>query len=157
MIISDALADDLYQVSLLATDNEGKDSALFYSSIRVGPPPAPAAPELSNITVSVSGQCATVSGNVTDINDDLTLVSIAFANGNISAVIEQTSYSATQCSLPGGNNTASVTASDQAAQTSNDSITFMRQTISRKALMKPCPVQLMGLVFFTLLVMLSGL
>jgi poly(3-hydroxybutyrate) depolymerase len=124
MIISDALADDLYQVSLLATDNEGKDSALFYSSIRVGPPPAPAAPELSNITVSVSGQCATVSGNVTDINDDLTLVSIAFANGNISAVIEQTSYSATQCSLPGGNNTASVTASDQAAQTSNDSITF---------------------------------
>jgi poly(3-hydroxybutyrate) depolymerase len=74
--------------------------------------------------VSVSGQCATVSGNVTDINDDLTLVSIAFANGNISAVIEQTSYSATQCSLPGGSNTASVTANDQAAQTSNDSITF---------------------------------
>jgi poly(3-hydroxybutyrate) depolymerase len=124
MIISAALADDLYQVSLLATDNEGKDSALFYSSIRVGPPPAAAAPVLSNITVSVSGQCATVSGNVTDINDDLTLVSIAFANGNIFAVIEQTSYSATQCSLPGGNNTATVTASDQAAQTSNDSITF---------------------------------
>jgi poly(3-hydroxybutyrate) depolymerase len=124
MIISAALADNLYQVSLLATDNEGKDSALFYSSIRVGPPPSPAAPVLSNITVSVSGQCATVSGNVTDINDDLTLVSIAFANGNISAVIEQTSYSATQCSLPGGSNTASVTANDQAAQTSNDSITF---------------------------------
>jgi poly(3-hydroxybutyrate) depolymerase len=124
MIISAALADDLYQVSLLATDNEGKDSAPYNSSIRVGPAPAPAAPMLSNILVSVSGQCATVSGNVVDINDDLVSVSIAFDNGNVSSVIEQTSYSATQCSLPGGSNTASVTASDQAAQTSSDSITF---------------------------------
>jgi poly(3-hydroxybutyrate) depolymerase len=124
VITSIPLADDLYQVSLLATDNEGKDSESYNSSIRVGPPPAPAAPVLSNILVSVSGQCATVSGNVVDINDDLVSISIAFANGNESAQIVQTSYSATQCSLPGGSNTATVTASDQANQTSTDSISF---------------------------------
>jgi poly(hydroxyalkanoate) depolymerase family esterase len=124
VLTSAALADDLYQVSLLATDNEGKDSVAYNSSIRVGPPPAPAAPVLSNILVSVSGQCATVSGNVVDTNDDLASVSVAFANGNVTAAITQTSYSATQCSLPGGSNTASVTASDQAAQSSSDSITF---------------------------------
>jgi poly(hydroxyalkanoate) depolymerase family esterase len=124
VITSTALADDLYQVSLLATDNEGKDSALNNSSIRVGPPPAPAAPVLSNILVSVAGQCATINGNVVDTNDDLASVSVAFTNGNVAAIITQTSYSATQCGLPGGTNTATVTASDQAAQTSTDSITF---------------------------------
>jgi poly(hydroxyalkanoate) depolymerase family esterase len=124
VITSAALANDLYQVSLLATDNEGKDSATYNSSIRIGPPPAPTAPVLSNILVSVTGQCATVSGNVVDINDDLAAVAVAFANGNVAAVIEQTNYSATQCSLPGGANTATVTASDQASQTSNDSISF---------------------------------
>ena len=124
VITSIALADDLYQVSLLATDDEGKDSAPYNGSIRIGPPPAPAAPVLSNILVSVTGQCATVSGNVVDINDDLAAVAVAFANGNVAAVIEQTNYSATQCSLPGGANTATVTASDQASQSSNDSISF---------------------------------
>ena len=124
VLTSAALVDDLYQVSLLATDNEGKDSAAYNSSIRVGPAPAPAAPVLSNILVSVSGQCATVSGDVIDANDDLASVSVAFANGNVTAAITQTSYSATQCNLPGGSNTANVTASDQAAQTDNDSITF---------------------------------
>ena len=124
VITSAALANDLYQVSLLATDDEGKDSAPYNGSIRIGPPPAPAAPVLSNILVSVTGQCATVSGNVVDINDDLAAVAVAFANGNVAAVIEQTNYSATQCSLPGGANTATVTASDQASQSSNDSISF---------------------------------
>lgn len=124
VITSANLANDLYQVSVIATDDEGKDSEPFNSAIRVGPPPAPAAPVLSNILVNVSGQCATVSGDVVDINDDLASVNIAFSNGNVAAMVEQTAYSATQCNLPGGSNTATVTASDQANLSSTDTISF---------------------------------
>ncbi len=123
-IVSRALPDGLYFVTVTATDNEGKDGESVVESVYVGTPPPATAPELSNISASVDGQCATVSGNVADVNQDLATVNVAFANGTVTADINQSSFSATQCNLPGGANTATVTARDAAGLSTTDTVNF---------------------------------
>lgn len=121
---SDALPDGLYYATITATDNEGKDGETIVETIYVGTPPPATAPVLSNTAVAVDKQCATVSGNVADVNLDLASVSVAFSNGSVAATVEQAQYSAKQCNLAGGNNTATVTATDAAGLSSTDSVTF---------------------------------
>lgn len=123
-INSDALPDGLYYATVTATDNEGKDGDSSVETVYVGTPPPATAPELTNTAVSVNKQCATVSGNVADVNLDLASVSVAFSNGTIAATLNQATYTATQCNLPGGSNTATVTATDAGGLTSSDTITF---------------------------------
>ncbi|MFT6897615.1 MAG: poly(3-hydroxybutyrate) depolymerase [Paraglaciecola sp.] len=124
VISSSTLGDDLYLVTVLATDNEGKDSTAFEGSIRIGPPPANVAPQLSQINVIVSAQCATVSGQVVDANQDLLSVTLSFDPQTQVAQVSNNNYSATQCGLAGGEHTATVTAVDQAGLSSIDTITF---------------------------------
>ena len=121
---SGSLSDALYNVSVTATDNEGAVSDEVSETVRVGPEPPATAPVLSNISVSVSAQCATVSGTVFDENQNLDTVTAAFANGSVTAAVNGTSYSAEQCSLPGGSNTVTVTATDSGGLSSTDSTTF---------------------------------
>lgn len=121
---SDALPNGLYYVTVGATDNEGKDGETVVETVYVGPPPADTAPTLTNIAVAVNAQCATVTGSVADVNQNLSSVVVAFANGNVTATVEQSQYSAEQCNLAGGSNTATVTATDTTSLSSTDIITF---------------------------------
>lgn len=123
--VSNALSNDLYRVTAIATDDTGATSPPSQVTVRVGPEPPPAAPVLSNNSVSVSGQCATVSGTVTDANENLAGVSVAFsAGGSVNASISGTQYSAQKCSLPGGAQSAVVTATDTTSLSASGSVSF---------------------------------
>ncbi|WP_236250343.1 PHB depolymerase family esterase [Microbulbifer sp. ALW1] len=121
---SSSLADGLYQVTAVATDNESAEGDAASITTRVGPEPPATPPVLSNTAASVSGQCATVTGTVVDANQNLQTVEVAFASGNVTASVSGNSYSAQGCNLPGGDNTATVTATDATALSSQDSVTF---------------------------------
>lgn len=123
-IDSAALPDGLYYVTVSATDNEGKDGDVITNTIYVGPPPPDTAPVLSNVTVDVNGQCAVVSGNVADVNQNLNTVVVAFANGNVNAQVTDAVFSAEQCNLPGGSNSTTVTATDSTNLSSTETVTF---------------------------------
>ena len=118
------LTDGLYSVTAVATDDAGTNGDPVAVTARVGPEPVATAPALSDISVSLNGQCATVSGTVIDINQDLTAVQVDFANGTVTAPVSGNQYQAEKCDLPGGSNTATVTATDATALSSTDSISF---------------------------------
>ncbi|ASK33401.1 esterase [Alcanivorax sp. N3-2A] len=121
---SASLADDLYTVAVSATDNSGAESEPAIQTVRVGPEPAPAAPQLSAISVSLDGQCATVSGQVVDQNQNLDSVTVTFATGDVSATVDGVQYSARACELPGGANSATVAATDSGGLSATDQIDF---------------------------------
>ncbi|MEC4725160.1 PHB depolymerase family esterase [Shewanella sp. D64] len=123
------LIDGLYSVSAIAIDNESKagDEALI--SVRVGPEPEATPPQLSGISAAISGQCATITGLVLDINQNLVLVTVGFANGvNVDASVVNTSngqqYSAEGCNLAGGSQIATVVATDLSGLSSSDLVVF---------------------------------
>ncbi len=123
--VTSALSDGLYEVRVSATDNEAKQGDEVNLTVRVGPEPAATAPVLSDIAASVNGQCATVTGTVIDDNQNLSTVVVSFSNGDVTATVNGLEYFAEQCNLAGGNNTAVITASDDTALTSTDSISFV--------------------------------
>lgn len=115
----------LYEVRVTATDDNLATSVVSSETVRVGPEPPATAPSLSNIVANVSAQCATVTGNVVDVNLNLSQVSVAFNNNSIVAVVNGTQFSAEACGLPGGNNTATVTATDSTQLSSSSSVNFV--------------------------------
>ncbi len=122
---SASLVDGLYNVEVTGTDNEGAAGDSDSDTVRVGPEPAAAAPVLSNITATTSGvQCATVAGTAVDINQNLDTVVVAFSTGTVAATMTGNDYSATACGIPGGNNSATVTATDTGGLSSTDSVSF---------------------------------
>ncbi len=122
---SPALGDALYRVTAVATDDAGASSAAVQVTVRVGPEPPATAPVLSGTAVSVNGQCATVGGTVVDADENLSGVSVAFGtSGSVNASVSGTQYSAQKCDLPGGAQTAVVTATDATALTASASIAF---------------------------------
>lgn len=123
-VTSQPLVDDLYRIVLVATDDQNAESDVLSITQRVGPEPADTAPSLSNISATVAGQCATISGTVLDINLDLDNVVVSFSNGDVVATVSNDEYSAEQCNLPGGTNSAQVTATDAQNLSSSDSISF---------------------------------
>jgi poly(hydroxyalkanoate) depolymerase family esterase len=118
------LSDGLYKIVAIATDNENKTGDSVSVTTRVGPEPPATAPHLSGISAAIAGQCATVTGSVVDINQNLSNVIVGFSNGNVTATINDNQYTAEKCDLPGGSNTATVTASDASALSSSDSVQF---------------------------------
>ncbi|MFC6980438.1 hypothetical protein [Microbulbifer taiwanensis] len=123
-LTSEPLADDLYEITVVATDNDGVGSLPFADTVRLGPEPPETAPELSEISAQASGQCVTVSGTVVDVNQDLDSVLVAFANGDVIAAVTGTAFSAEQCDLPGGDGSAQVTATDLTGLNDSASVTF---------------------------------
>ncbi len=123
-VTSGSLADALYSVSVVATDDQGKDSDATVVTERVGPEPPATAPALSGIAAAPNAQCVTITGTVVDANQNLDSVSVAFSNGTVAATITGNNYSAEQCNLPGGANTATVTATDTTSLTGTDSVSF---------------------------------
>ena len=121
---SSTLTDGLYQVTVVALDNENKAGDAVSVTTRVGPEPPATAPVLSGISAAISGQCATITGTVVDANQNLSTVTVSFANGTVNATVNANHYAAEQCNLPGGNNTATVIASDATSLSSNDSVQF---------------------------------
>ncbi len=115
---SATLADALYKVNVIATDNKGKDSTISSTSQRIGEPPADSAPVLSNVAVNVTGQCATVSGDIFDANQNANSVAVTITGPSASSatvVVDgaDTSFtSATVCDLTGGDYSVTVVASD---------------------------------------------
>ncbi|AOS97337.1 Esterase PHB depolymerase [Microbulbifer aggregans] len=123
-LTSPALADDLYEVIVTATDDQGAVSQAFARTTRVGPEPPETAPVLSGISAATSGQCVTVSGTVVDENQNLDAVTVAFSNGTITAAVMGTAFEAEQCNLPGGPGSATVTARDLAGLSSTATVSF---------------------------------
>ena len=123
--VTSALSDGLYEVRVSATDNEAKQGDEVNLTVRVGPEPAATAPLLSDTAASVNGQCATVTGTVIDDNQNLSTVVVSFSNGDVTATVNGLEYFAEQCNLAGGNNNAVITATDDTALTSTDSISFV--------------------------------
>ena len=118
-VTSATLSDDLYFVTVTASDDVGAVSEASTVSVRVGPPPPPAAPVLSDVLVDANGQCATVTGSVYDENQDLSAVEVTFATGTQNASVDGLSFSAEACDLPGGSQTITVTAVDASGLSSN--------------------------------------
>lgn len=123
-LISPVLSNDWYQIAVTATDSGGLLSTPYSASVLVGPPPPATAPELSDLTVSVEGQCATVTGRVFDLNRDLASVSVEFSTGTVTATQNGELFSAQRCGLAGGNQTALVTATDAGGLLSSESLSF---------------------------------
>ncbi|WP_218355362.1 extracellular catalytic domain type 1 short-chain-length polyhydroxyalkanoate depolymerase [Alteromonas lipotrueiana] len=123
-VTSASLADALYFVSVNASDNNGALSDTVTDSVRVGPQPPDTAPALSNIQVTVSGQCAEVTGEVVDINQNLASVVAAFSTGPVTAGVNGTLFTVQACDLPGGEQSVTVTATDTTALSSAESLTF---------------------------------
>jgi poly(hydroxyalkanoate) depolymerase family esterase len=119
------LSNGLYQITVIATDNEGKAGDSVSVTQRVGPPPPAIAPTLSGINAIVAGQCATITGTVIDQNQNLSSVVVSFTNGNVTATLNGNQYSAEKCHLSGGSNTATVTASDTTSLSSTESAQFI--------------------------------
>ncbi|MBB3167676.1 extracellular catalytic domain type 1 short-chain-length polyhydroxyalkanoate depolymerase [Simiduia aestuariiviva] len=119
------LADDLYQITVTATDNEGAvTSPATVLTQRVGPEPPATAPVIQSVNATLNGQCATVTGTVYDDNNNLSSVSVSFSNGTQMATLTGNQFSAEQCNLPGGQNTATVTATDSTSLSSQSSVSF---------------------------------
>ncbi|MFD1214985.1 extracellular catalytic domain type 1 short-chain-length polyhydroxyalkanoate depolymerase [Microbulbifer celer] len=123
-LTSPALADDLYLVTVAATDNAGASGEPFSQTVRVGPEPPASAPVLSEVTANVAAQCVTISGSVVDENQNLDTVEVAFNNSTVTASVAGTSFSAEQCNLPGGNGSATVTATDLTDLSSSTTVGF---------------------------------
>lgn len=124
-----AVADDFYRVSIVATDNEGASNNPPYTdSVRVGPPPPPTAPVLSNIQAQTSGQCVTVSGEVVDINQDAVTVTVDLSTSQfpqpLPAEVNADQFQLTQCDLAGGDYTAEVVATDVGNLSSSETVDF---------------------------------
>ena len=118
------LGDGLYQVNVTATDNDGAESETASATVRIGPEPPATAPVISNLAAEVAGQCATVSGIATDANQNLSAVTVSFSTGSVVADLNGSQFTAQACSLPGGANSATVTASDSGGLTSTADISF---------------------------------
>ena len=123
-LTSGVLADELYFVSVVATDNEGAQSSPATTSIRIGPPPPDTAPVLSNLAATVTGQSVSITGNVVDINQNLTSVTVAFSNGSVSATVQGAAFSAQGSDLAGGEQNAVVTATDDTNLSTTETLTF---------------------------------
>lgn len=121
---SGALGDALYRVSVTAIDDEGAMSDSLSDTIRVGPEPTAQPPVLSNLSASVSGQCATVSGTVVDENQDLDTIIVSFSSGDVAANISSTDFNAQGCNLAGGDNSATITATDTGGLSNVTTIAF---------------------------------
>lgn len=128
-VSSGVLPDALYEVSALATDNSNEDGIAVTTTVRIGEPPPEQAPTLSDIEASIDSQCATITGSVVDVNQNLDSVVVEFASGSTllgseTATLDGQLYAAGQCDLPGGSVDATVTATDSAGLFSTDSINF---------------------------------
>ncbi|MGY6630582.1 MAG: extracellular catalytic domain type 1 short-chain-length polyhydroxyalkanoate depolymerase [Wenzhouxiangella sp.] len=123
------LADGLYEVAATAIDDESAESVAVSTQARVGPPPPDQAPSLSDLAVDVDGDCASVSGVVTDVNQNLDSVNVAYRQaGNtlatVPASVSGVFFAATQCGLPGGSLEALVSAIDTTNLSASASISF---------------------------------
>ncbi|GAB2679085.1 extracellular catalytic domain type 1 short-chain-length polyhydroxyalkanoate depolymerase [Aliiglaciecola aliphaticivorans] len=123
-ISSASLPDELYNVSAVATDDLGALSEVSSSTVRIGPPPPATAPFLTDIIATVNNQCATVSGKVVDINQNLSNVIVNFSTGNETAQLQGNTFSAQACNLAGGQQSATIVASDATNLQSTDTVTF---------------------------------
>ncbi|WP_037470243.1 extracellular catalytic domain type 1 short-chain-length polyhydroxyalkanoate depolymerase [Shewanella waksmanii] len=127
--LSSALTDGLYEVELVATDNEGQLGDSVKVSVRIGPEPAPSAPLLSQLEATVAGQCVTLSGVVSDINLNVSNVTVSIDSGsalvaNISGTGATQTFSREVCQLSGGAHNAEVQALDDSGLSTSETIGF---------------------------------
>ncbi len=122
--ISPQLSDGLYQITIMATDDQGGTTTSNAITVRIGPEPPAQPPELNNITVTVNGQCAMVTGNVLDGNLNVEQVAVTFSNGELTATLTGSTFAAQSCELTGGDNTATIIATDSTDLTATETISF---------------------------------
>ncbi len=118
------LPEDLYLVEVYATDNEGATGESVTVTHALGHNSGPQAPILRDVVVSTNELCATVSGLVVDLNENVDSVTVNFATGDVVATIDEFDFSAEACFLPGGDNTATVTATDTDGLESSTIVSF---------------------------------
>lgn len=123
-ITSATLPDALYFVNVNATDDEGATSETVSDAVRVGPPPPDTAPQMDNVQVVVSGQCAVIDGEVVDVNQNLSAVSASFSTGSVAATVTGTLFTVSACDLPGGQQSVTLTATDTTSLSSTKTLSF---------------------------------
>ncbi len=121
---TNALPEDLYLISVYATDNEGTAGEVVTTTHSLGHENGPQAPILRNVVATADKRCATVSGMVVDLNENVSSVTVSFATETVTATIDEFDFSAEACALPGGSNTATVTATDEDGLESTTSVDF---------------------------------
>lgn len=123
-VSSASLPNGLYTITVNATDDLGKMGDALATTKRIGPPPPPVSPQLSNIQVTVSGQCASITGEVIDQNQNLASVVGQFNNGNSTATVSGSSFVVDRCDLAGGAQTAQIVATDDTNLSSSEQVHF---------------------------------
>lgn len=118
------LPDDLYLVEVFGTDDEGATGETVTATHSLGNNNGPQAPILRNVVANTNQRCATVSGLVVDLNENVQGVTVNFVTGNVTATIDEFDFSAEACFLPGGQNTAVVTAVDTGGLESTATVSF---------------------------------
>lgn len=120
-----SLADGLYAVTAIATDNENVSSKTAESAIWVGIMPDNTSPIITGVSASVSGACVTISGVITDAEANLVSASASF-NGGADIDIEISSPSSNNinfeyCDLTSGSHSVVITAMDSEPSISSSS------------------------------------
>lgn len=123
--LSALLPDALYEVSVLVFDQEGAASEMQSVLIRIGPEPAPQAPEITQLEVLVDGSCVAIAGRVFDINNDVTAVEVQLDDLSPElASLTGVDFSYSRCDLAAGLHQALVVASDAQGLMTSTSQTF---------------------------------
>lgn len=125
LVTSASLADELYRVTAVATDELGAESESISTTVRIGPAPPATAPQISEVSVSVTSQCVAVTGKVIDVNQDLNGVHVEFATGTQPATLQGNQFSAQGCNQPGGAQSASIVAMDTSGLHSSVSVSYV--------------------------------
>ncbi|MCP4258131.1 MAG: PHB depolymerase family esterase [Planctomycetes bacterium] len=125
LVTSNSLPDGFYRVYVTATDNNNAstDSEAKVVLMNV----SAFAPELSNLVASADKDNVTITGNVTDTDNDLRSVIVEFWNVfSQSATVSGSSdtFSVTFNDVPKGSYTATVTAKDAIDLSDSDSVSF---------------------------------
>ena len=123
-LTTDNLPEDLYLVEAYGIDNEGAEGDRATDTQTVGNISGARAPILRDVSVSTNQRCATVSGLVVDLNENVSSVTVAFATETVTATIDGFDFEAEACFLPGGSNTATVTATDTTNLSADSSLSF---------------------------------
>ncbi len=118
------LPEDLYLVEVVGIDNEGAEGDTVTDTQTVGNISGARAPILRDVAVSTNQRCATVSGLVVDLNEDVSSVTVAFSTETVTATIDGFDFEAEACFLPGGSNTATVTATDATGLSTTAELSF---------------------------------
>jgi poly(hydroxyalkanoate) depolymerase family esterase len=108
-------SDAFYVPVATATDNDGATASASGTPVAVGSPPANLPPNVAISSASVTDDCVTVAGSVSDPEGQLASVDVQLGSrGRKNATITQNMFKYQECALPPGTYTTDAQATDTA-------------------------------------------